>query len=241
MNGRSRIVEQLTELARVTSNAFERAELRRKRRVRALKRVLKIAATLWFVTAVIVITLIATGQLFGPTGAENLLPTLLGLIATWALILFAFRKRKVAPAALASGDGDLGQLVAHTSDWLDQQRDALPAAAKGKLDSIQLRLEALGPQVRGLPPGQPAGAEVRRLVGEELPELVNVWAKVPVALKRQPTVGGETPDRHLSEGLGIVDEELARMHARLAQNDLDALATQQRYLDAKYKRRGKLE
>ncbi len=46
---------------------------------------------------------------------------------------------------------------------------------------------------------------------------------------------GRSPDRQLVEGLRVVDEELGRMGADLAHGDLHRLATQQRYLEIKYR------
>jgi hypothetical protein len=188
---------------------------------------------------VIVVGMIATGNLLGPTGSEGWLATPLMLLAAYAAILLAFRKRKAGTRSLA-GATPLPQLAEQTGDWLDLQRVSMPSDARQKVESIMMRLEALTPQLRALPANTPSSAEVRRLLCEELPELVDGYQRVPVALKRQPLHGGETPDHHLVEGLKTVDEELERMHSRLATQDLHALATQQRYLDAKYKRDGKL-
>ncbi len=83
---------------------------------------------------------------------------------------------------------------------------------------------------------------MRRLLAEELPELVRGYQKVPRALRGQPLHGGHSPDRHVIEGLATIDEEIGRMQARLAADDVRALATQQRYLEIKYKGdRNKLE
>jgi hypothetical protein len=109
------------------------------------------------------------------------------------------------------------------------------------VDSILLRLETLTPQLAALPADSQAAHELKRLLSEELPELVSGYQRVPRALKGKPTLGGQTPDRQLVEGLATIDEQIEQMHARLAADDLRALATQQRYLELKYKGDKKLE
>jgi hypothetical protein len=240
MSGPERIGERVAGLVRkVAGEALQRVELTGKRRMRSLKRLLKIAVLMWLATIAIVVTMIASGHLLGPTGAEGWLATPIALIAAWAVILYWFRAPRTTARTLQSRD--LSQLAADTGEWLYRQRGELPAGARPKLDSIMLQLEALSPQLRVLDPNKPAAAEVRRLIAEELPELVDGYQKVPVALKRQSLHGGPSPDRQLAEGLATVDEELARMHSRLAVDDLHALATQQRYLEAKYKGDGKIK
>jgi len=76
--------------------------------------------------------------------------------------------------------------------------------------------------------------ELRKLLGEELPELVNGYRRVPDALRRESR-DGPSPDRQLCEGLGVVDAALSRMSEQLASGDLHRLATQGRYLEIKYK------
>ena len=96
-----------------------------------------------------------------------------------------------------------------------------------------MRLETLAPQLQGLNDKEPAALEIRRLIADELPELVNGYARVPLHLRAAQT-NGLTPDRQLVEGLGVVESELARMSNQLASGDLNRLATQGRYLELKY-------
>ena len=96
-------------------------------------------------------------------------------------------------------------------------------------------------QVQALDPQSPKAFEVRRLIGEELPELVEGYQKVPRALRDRPSHGGQSPDRHLLDGLATIEEEMNRLESDLSEQNLRALATQQRYLELKYKRDRKLE
>ena len=80
---------------------------------------------------------------------------------------------------------------------------------------------------------EPAAMEIRRLIADELPELVNGYLRVPQHLRRDG-LNGMSPDKQLVEGLTVVDAELQRMSEQLASGDLHKLATQGRYLELKY-------
>jgi hypothetical protein len=217
----------------------DRRRQRRKRRRRVFVKVAKTAGVLWVATFAIVVGMIASGHLLGPSGVEGLLVLPIVLILTWAAIIFLSLRSKPLPEVIVSVD--VAQLPARTGEWLEGQRRALPAAAREQLDSIVLQLEALAPQLATLDPKLPAALEIRRLLGEELPELVRGYQKVPRALQQQPRDGGPSPDRQLIDGLTTVGDAIGRMHERLAADDLRALATQQRYLEMKYKRDGELD
>jgi hypothetical protein len=233
-----RIFEEAADLVRwLDSDSRRRARRRRRqRRRRTFKKILKTWAWMVFATCLVVGGMISTGHLLGPRGVEGLLALPVVLVAVWGAILYAsFGRRKAALLPQALVQSDLAQLPARTEEWLDDQRRALPAAAQSQLDTIVSKLELLAPQLQKLDPQTPAAVEVRRLLGEELPELVRGYQKVPSTLQRQPLYGGPSPDRQLIDGLSTIEQEIGRMHTRLATDDLHALATQQRYLESKYK------
>jgi hypothetical protein len=127
----------------------------------------------------------------------------------------------------------LAQLPLSTEAWLASQRRLLPPPAQRLADGIGLRLEQLAPQLAKLDEKDPAAFEVRRLIADELPELVKGYGRVPAHLRREG-MNGMSPDKQLVEGLAVVDSELERMSTQLATGDLKALATQGRYLELKY-------
>lgn len=129
---------------------------------------------------------------------------------------------------------DLKALPAQTGRWLGAQRAALPAPARPVADRIGARLDVLSPQLGQVDPADETALELRRLIGEQLPAFVNDYARVPTPL-RTVERNGRTPDRELTEGLGLIEREIAAMTERLAQGDLDSLATRGRYLEMKYK------
>jgi hypothetical protein len=182
----------------------------------------------------IVVAAFAYGVIIGPLGIGGVLAVglTLFLAALFVAMLPTSRPLRV-PDAATLPSLPLVQLPAQTKVWLDSQRLALPAPARTLADGIGIKLAALAPQLQTLDEREPAAAAIRRLVGDELPELVKGYAAVPVALRRADT-DGMMPERQLVEGLQVVDGELARMSEQLARGDLEKLAVQGKYLELKY-------
>lgn len=130
---------------------------------------------------------------------------------------------------------DIKYLPAQTEVWLSSQRKALPAPAQNQLDQIGLRLETLGPQLEAIDPREPAAQEVRKILTEHLPELVEGYRRVPEPLRRERQSSGQTPDEQLAQGLKLIDEEITEMTRNIAAGDLDKLATQGKFLELKYR------
>ena len=138
------------------------------------------------------------------------------------------------PDAAALPTTALAQLPLRTETWLAAQRAMLPAPAQRLSDGIGLKLEALAPQLATLNDNEPAAAAIRRLIADELPELVRGYGRVPDALRRADT-DGIIPEKQLIDGLAVVDSELSRISEQLARGDLEKLATQGKYLELKYR------
>ena len=132
---------------------------------------------------------------------------------------------------------DLKQLAGRTEIWLEAQRPALPAPAKSLVDDIGVQLDLLAPQLQALDPSTPAAASIRKLVGEDLPELVGGYRRIPEPLRRE-THAGRTPDDQLIDGLRLIEREIGSAARSLATGKLDELATRQRYLELKYQGAG---
>lgn len=128
----------------------------------------------------------------------------------------------------------LAQLPSKTESWLAGQRLALPAPARTLADGIGVKLAGLSQQLQAVPEETPAASHVRRLLAEELPELVQGYARVPANLRRDG-IDGISPDKQLVEGLDAVDTELKRISEELARGHLESLATQGKYLEYKYR------
>jgi hypothetical protein len=113
------------------------------------------------------------------------------------------------------------------------QRPALPAPAVNLIDQIGVQLDGLGLQLEGVDPAEPAVAEVRKLVGEHLPGMVESYRRIPANLRREQR-DGRNADQQLTDGLGKISQEIDAVTRQLAAGDLDALAVRGRFLDYKY-------
>jgi hypothetical protein len=217
-------------LRRVSPEGRARARRRRERRKRAFNRLmLRVAAAAIAVTAATA----AFGLLVAPVSdaGELLAAAIFALIAL--VIVQLSRERRPNPQAIAAAD--LPLLPQRIEQWLETQRRALPPPAARLLDGIGGKLESLAPQLQDLDPREPAAAAVRKLLCDELPELVKGYQRVPPHLRAAPGIAGPSPDRQLADGLRIIDGEIARMTQQLAAGDLHALATRGRYLELKYR------
>lgn len=230
------IIEHAADFLRRISPEGRAASRRRRERQRAAFR--RLAKRLVLTSVLILAATIAAGIVLGPIGLNGLLIMVLVMVLAWTAILMTGRAAEPTPEKLATSD--LAQLPQQTEMWLDKQRRALPAPAQRQLDQLVLSLEAIAPQLAALDPKLPEAIEARRLIGDELPELVRGYQRVPPSLRREPLNGGPSPDRQLVDGLGTIGEEIARMNARLAAGDLKALATQNRFLEIKYKGDGEM-
>ena len=219
-------------LRRVSPEGRAYARRARERRMRAITRT---ARRLIVATAAVMAVLFAWGLAIGPVGQFGLLAAIAAVIVAWVVIIGVGREPEETPERLV--ESDLPLLPARTESWLQRQRPALPAPAARLVDGIGLKLETLTPQLAGLDPSDPAASEIRKLLANELPELIQGYARVPQNLRTMDR-DGPSPDRQLIEGLSVVDQQLAEMSANLAAGDLRALATQQRYLELKYRDEG---
>ncbi|MBA2921095.1 hypothetical protein GON01_15495 [Sphingomonas sp. MAH-20] len=219
------IISKAEELIRRASPEGRAAARRRRERRKA--RAIRMMRRMFFLTLAILVAAVAWGLVIGPIGGTGVMAVVLGIVLAWIGVLLFSAEPEANAEQLPQVP--LKALPNRTEQWLDSQRPALPAPANRLIDQIGVRLEGLAPCVQHLDEREPAAMEVRRLVGEELPELVRGYQRVPQQLRRQG------PDAQLVEGLRVVESELARMTQQLASGDLDKLATQGKYLELKYK------
>ena len=221
---RAALVNQRAGGRRAGSIGQRSAALKREYRLRKLIR------TGIAVTGILFAAMVA-GLVIDGIGVVGVIVTALAIFT--AIALFStFPKLKVPEMRDLTG-GDVKSLVGRTELWLESQRPALPAPAVQLVDQIGVQLDALGLQLDGLDDKQPAAVEVRKLVGEHLPGLVNTYTSIPRHLRTEPR-GGRTPDEQLTESLGKISAEIDSVTRQLAAGAIDNLAIQTRYLDYKY-------
>ncbi|MDB5710638.1 MAG: hypothetical protein JWL96_2708 [Sphingomonas bacterium] len=191
------------------------------------------------------LALLVIGLVMAVVGASTAPVTPIGWLA--ALVVYAltcagiaYASREAPPSTAGIAGASLVALPERTAGWLEQQRAALPAPAARLLDGIELRLEAMAPQLRELDPRSAGADAVRNLLAVELPNLIERHHRIPATLRADERDGRPSADAHLANGLGIVDAEIARMTEQLARGAFDELATQNRFLELKYEGEGGL-
>ncbi|MGI9377429.1 MAG: hypothetical protein ACR2PC_15255 [Tsuneonella suprasediminis] len=187
----------------------------------------------YFVGAVfaIMVTASVAGIILNGIGFTGVMAIALAVVvAAW--VFGNFPKVKV-PQRAELNRGDAKQLVGRTELWLEAQRPALPAPAADMVGKIGVQLDALGLQLDGVDQNHPAAREVRTLVGETLPEMVDSYRKIPAHLRTEKRAGA-TPDEQITRSLGKISDEIDHVTRQLADGALDDLAVRTRYLDYKY-------
>ena len=179
----------------------------------------------------IVVAAMVAGTIIGGIGIEGLFYAVLTAVAV-AVVLGRYPRMKV-PAQAQLNTGDARTMVARTELWLESQRPALPAPAVQLVDQIGVQLDSLGLQLEGIAE-QPATAEVRKLVGEHLPEMISTYRRIPAHLRNEMRADGRSPSEQLTDGLGKISGEIDQITRQLAAGDLDSLAVRGRFLEYKY-------
>lgn len=209
---------------RVASIGRRSAALKREHFTRKLVRVVVAIFGIWLAAAV-------AGLIIDGIGISGIIMALLATVV--AVGIFGRYPQMKVPTRASLTGSDVKSLVGRTELWLESQRPALPAPAVQLVDHIGLQLDALGTQLDGLTENAPAAVEVRKLVGEHLPELVSSYTSIPRHLRGEES-GGRTPDQHLTESLGKISTEIDSVTRQLASGAIDNLAIKTRYLDYKY-------
>ena len=171
------------------------------------------------------------GGIIGGIGFWGVMITAL-LVATAAFVLMRYPEMPL-PTTESLKLTDLGTLAGKTEIWLEAQRPALPPPAVTLMQDIGIRLDQLAPQLQTLDDNDPAAREVRKLVGEHLPELINGYKRIPDSLKHKEHAG-KTPAQQLVDGLKTIDREIETMTGQISRGELDKLAVRGRYLEMRY-------
>lgn len=225
-------VDRQIEAASALLDRTRDRSLAKRSRRKAEGEVMTRLARIAIADAAIIVGAVVLGMIL-PNGIGFMGAMLMIVLLIVATLFFAVFPGVSAPQAEALVQTPIKALPAQTERWLESQRPALPAPARSLVDSIGVKLEILSPQVALLDNEAPAAAEIRKLVGEQLPELIKGYARVPEPL-RGVERNGITPDQQLAQGLQLIDDEIAEMSQQLAQGDLDLLATRGRYLQIRY-------
>lgn len=170
------------------------------------------------------------GAILSGIGFWGVMTTGLVLVLLYSGVLS--QKLKV-PKLPEINKGDVRQMVSRTELWLEHQRPALPPPAVRIVDDMGVQLDALGKQLETVDPNHPAAREVRKLVGEHLPGMIDSYQKIPDHLRREKR-GDRTPDEQIASSLEKISKEIDSVTRQLAEGSLDELAVKDRFLEYRY-------
>jgi hypothetical protein len=193
----------------------------------ALKKFIR--ASLGF--GVVLLTLSIVGSIIGGIGVVGFSATVLAAVAAFVMLMLFPKMSTPTPEKILKSD--LRTLAGKTEIWLEAQRPALPPPAQTVLMEIGTRLDQLSPQLQHLGENDPAANDIRRLVGEHLPEMIASYGRIPAPLRKEKHAGS-TPEAQLVSGLSVISKEIDAITRTIARGELDALATRGRYLELKY-------
>ncbi len=200
------------------------AKVRRKHLTTKVRNVVIAVLTIWLASGI-------AGALFSGIGFWGVMAVLVASIVAVA-VFSSYPKMKI-PRREDINKGNVQQMVGRTELWLEAQRPALPPPAARIVDDMGVQLDALGLQLEGLDQHHPKAREVRSLVGEQLPEMIDSYRRIPDNMRTEKRAG-TTPDEQLTDSLSKISGEIDSITRQLAEGSLDDLAIKHRYLDYKF-------
>jgi hypothetical protein len=143
-------------------------------------------------------------------------------------------------AVIATPATDLpnGAMVDRFDSYLYRVRRALPAPAQTQLDGISATLPSLKQTLERVPTLDPSAQDARRLMSIHLPGLVDRYANVPAAYRKERDGEGKTVDERLVDSLAAARAALADVSEQLARQDVAAFETQGRFIKSRYGEQG---
>ena len=156
----------------------------------------------------------------------------IGVAILSTMILSNYPKLRVPRRADLQTE-DVRKLVGQTELWLEAQRPSLPPPAAEIIGAIGVQLDTLGVQLEEVDQKHPTAIQIRKLIGTDLPEMIDGFNRIPEKLRYEERTGA-TPTNQLVQGLGLISTEIDSITRQLANGALDDLAIRSRYLDYKY-------
>ena len=170
-------------------------------------------------------------MVFGAIGIDGFLLFAAALALALGAALFIPGQREPEPTKETIQNAELAALPVRVERYLEARRADLPPSTSRQVDELLLRLEVLAAQLKKVETEAPVVTDARKLIGEELPRLIDSFVNVPATHRH----AGSDPERQLREGLDTISEELKRLSDQLARGDLDRLAIEGRFLEIKYR------
>jgi hypothetical protein len=165
----------------------------------------------------------------GGIGMAGFFLTIFAMMTAFVLLAIFPRTR-----SLVSYPADtLPALADQTLGWLETKRRLLPAKTRAVVDLLGSRLAELSPRLAALPESDPATRDLRNLLGEHLPALIESYTSLPAELTNLKHAGA-TPAEQVHDGLVTIAREIETIGKTVAQGELDVLAIRGRYLETRY-------
>ena len=136
--------------------------------------------------------------------------------------------------AAPSTDLPNGQMVQRFDSYLYRTRAALPAPAQAEIDAISATLPSLRQTLERVDALDPNAQDARRLMSLHLPGLIDRYAHVPPAFRKELDGEGKTADERLVEALAAGRSALHEISENLARADMAAFETQGRFIKSRY-------
>lgn len=165
---------------------------------------------------------------------------LLALLASGvvAAVLIARSGRRTISAPPPAADLPNATMVDRFDSYLYRARRALPPPAQQQLDGISAALPSLKQTLERVDELDPRAQDARRLMSMHLPGLIDRYANVPLAYRKESDGEGKTVDERLVESLAAARSALDEVSEQLARQDLAAFETQGRFIASRYGAQG---
>lgn len=202
------------------------ARLKKSNMVKRVRNVLIAVAAIWIASGIV-------GAFISGIGILGVMAVIIASCLAIALFSSFPKLKTPSRADLSRSAADVKQLVGRTELWLEAQRPALPPPAVTLVDHLGVQLDGLGYQLEGIDQNHPKAREIKILIGEQLPEIIDSYRKIPSAMRTEQRAGS-TPDEQLTQSLTTISGEIDSITRQLAEGSLDDLAIKHRYLDYKF-------
>jgi hypothetical protein len=168
-----------------------------------------------------------------PIGIFGFLAAGVATVVVAGVLIANGGRRAVSPPA-PSADLPNGAMVDRFDSYIYRVRRALPAPAQAQLDAISAVLPPLRQTLERVDTLDPRAQDARRLMSIHLPGLIDRYANVPQAYRKEHDGEGKTVDERLVESLAAARAALGEVSEQLARQDMAAFETQGRFIKSRY-------
>ena len=196
---------------------------------RTAARVAAAVVLLWLATVVI--------GLVKPIGIFGFLAAVIATVVVAGIVIARGGSQAVS-APPPSTDLPNGAMVDRFDSYLYRVRRSLPAPAQAQIDAISATLPPLKQTLERVPTLDPSAQDARRLMSIHLPGLIDRYANVPAAYRKEQDGEGKTIDERLVDSLSAARAALADVSEQLARQDIAAFETQGRFIKSRYGEQG---